>query len=141
MRSRALASAAVAVVAFVALAGCGDSKDNSAEAQNFCSVVTPIQGIGSAIENSDDATAVKDAMSRAESAIAQVASASPPEDIAAPFETVKTRFTAAREALKKTNYDFETLDEAGQKTINDLDSAEFQRAADDIQTWSSKNCG
>jgi hypothetical protein len=140
MRSRALASAAVGVAAFIALAGCGDSKDSSAEAKNFCSVVTPIQGIGSAIENSDDTAAVKSAMSRAESAIAQVASAKPPADIAAQFTVVKERFTAANEALKKTNYNFDTLDPAGQKTINDLDSPDFQKAADEIQTWSSKNC-
>jgi hypothetical protein len=140
MRSRVLASAAAGIAAFIALAGCGDSKDNSAEAKNFCSVVTPIQGIGSAIENSDDAAAVKNAMSRAEAAIAQVASAKPPADISASFDTVKTRFTAANEALKKTNYNFDSLDPAGQKTIVDLDSPDFQKAADDIQTWSTKNC-
>ena len=138
MRARAL-TAAVATSLFVLAACGGDSKDTSTEAKAFCSVVTPIQGLGTVTENPDDTKGVQSAMSAVEDALAKV-TASPPADIKDAVDTVSKTFNAANAALKKANYKFDQLAQSDYAAINALDSADFQKAADQIESWSSKNC-
>ena len=138
MRARALTAAVVA--SLVVLASCGgNGKDTSTEAQTFCSVVTPIQGLGTVTENPDNTKGVQDAMNAVETALSKV-TASPPADIKSAVDTVSKTFNAANAALKKANYKFDALAQSDYAAIEALDSADFQKAADEIQTWSSKNC-
>jgi hypothetical protein len=137
MRIRALVLAAIASLAV--LAGCGDDKDTSTEAKTFCSVVKPVQDLGSALENADNTKTVQTAFTAAENAFNTVGS-TPPSDIKTDFETVKRIFTAANDALKKASYSVDAAGAASPKAIEDLEGVEFQRAADNIQSWSTKNC-
>jgi hypothetical protein len=142
MRTRAFALAAfVAIAALVVVAGCGDDggKDSSAEATTFCTVVKPVQDLGGILEQSDDTKAVQTAFTSAESAFATVGD-TPPAAIKDDVATVKRVFGAANDALKKAAYNVDTAAEASPKAIEDLEGAEFETAADKIQTWSSTNC-
>jgi hypothetical protein len=142
MRVRALALVSVASLAsLVLLTACGgDDKDKSSEAQTFCSVVAPIQGVGTALENTDDTAALKSAMTSAESALAAVG-ATPPQGIASDVTTVQSIFAKANTALKASNYDIEAAGESDPEAINAIMDPQFQSAADNIQKWSTSNCG
>jgi hypothetical protein len=137
MRVRALVAASL--VSLVLLGACGDDDDDSPEAQTFCSVVAPIQGLGTALENPDDVAGVEAAMTAAESALATVGT-TPPEAIAADVETVRSIFTAANDVLKANGYSVDSAGAADPDAINAILDPEFQTAADSIQAWSDDNC-
>jgi hypothetical protein len=140
MRIRAaLALAGLVLVPFVAACGDDGGKDTSAEAKNFCGVVTPVQALAGISDKADDATAVKTAFTGAESALAEV-SGTPPTDLAADLGTVTTTFNAANTVLKANAYNYEAAAAKDAKAIEALDDPAFTKATDNIQAWAKKNC-
>lgn len=144
LRARALARVSFASLASVAclalVTGCGDDGgDDSPEAQAFCNVVDPIQQLPTVLENYEDVAGVEATMTAAEDALAQV-SGTPPEGIAEDVQVVNSIFGPANEALKAVGYDYNQLDDAEAATVAALTEPDFQRAADNIQTWSADNC-
>jgi hypothetical protein len=140
MRIRAtLALAALVLVPFAAACGDDGGKDTSTEAQNFCSVVTPVQALAGISDRADDPAALKVAFSGAESALAAV-SGTPPTDIAADLTTVTTTFNAANTVLKANAYSYEAAAAKDAKAIEALDDPAFTKATDNIQAWAVKNC-
>lgn len=144
LRARALARVSFASVASVLclalVTGCGDDGgDDSPEAQAFCGVVDPIQQLPTVLENYEDVAGVEATMTAAESALAQV-SGTPPEGIASDVELVNATFGPANDALKAVGYDYDQLDGEQADAVAALTEPDFQRAADNIQTWSTDNC-
>jgi hypothetical protein len=137
MRRRAVA--VVSIVAFALLAACGDDGgDDSPEAETFCTVVDPIQAIGTALETSDPAS-IETAMTDAEAAFAAVGD-TPPEGIASDVTTARSIFEAANAALAANEYSIDAAGAADPEAINAILDPEFQTAADNIQAWSTDNC-
>jgi hypothetical protein len=140
MRARRAVTLCIGVVALLLLGACGgdDDKDSSPQAKAFCAVADPVKKLSGVME-SEDPTAIKAAFTSAETALASVAG-DPPKDIATDITTIKTHFTAANDALKKANYDLDKLDATSGKAISALEDAEFTKAGDNVQAWTTKNC-
>src|SRR5688572_10404744 len=122
-------------------AGCGgddDDKDTSPQAKVFWAVADPVKKLSGVLET-EDPKAIQAAFTAAESALGQVAG-DPPKDIAADITTIKAQFTAANDAMKKANYDLDQLDSASGRAITALEDAEFTKAGDNVQAWTTKNC-
>lgn len=139
MRARRAVTLCIGVVPLL-LGACGgdDSKDTSPQAKAFCVVADPVKKLSGVLESEDPAV-IQAAFVAAESALATVAG-DPPKDIAADIETIKTHFTAANDAMKKANYDLDQIDKASSKAISDLEDADFTKAGDNVQVWTTKNC-
>jgi hypothetical protein len=122
------------------LAACGgdDGTDSSPQAKAFCAVADPVKRLSGVLESEDPAV-IKAAFTSAETALATVAG-DPPKDIATDIATIKAHFTAANDALKKADYDLDQLDTASGKAISDLEDAEFTKAGDNVQLWTTTNC-
>jgi hypothetical protein len=139
MRARRAVTLCIGVVPLL-LGACGgdDGKDTSAQAKAFCAVAEPVKELSGVMETEDTAE-IKAAFTAAETALASVAG-DPPKDIAADIATIKTHFTAANDAMKKANYNLDQIDSASSKAISDLEDAEFTKAGDNIQVWTTTNC-
>jgi hypothetical protein len=139
MRARQVVTLCIGVVPLL-LSACGGSstKDSSPQAKAFCVVSQPVKNLSGVLE-SEDPTVVKAAFVAAESALATVAG-DPPKDIVTDIATIKTKFAAADDALKKAGYDVSKVDKASSKAISDLEDAEFTKAGDNVQAWTTKNC-
>ena len=124
----------------VLFAGCGgdDNKDTSPQAKAFCAVADPVKKLSGVLE-SEDPKVIQAAFTAAESALGQVAG-DPPKAIAADITTIKTHFTAANDAMKKANYDLDQLDATSGRAITALEDAEFTKAGDNVQAWTTTNC-
>ena len=139
MRARRAVTLCIGVVPLL-LGACGgdDSKDTSPQAKAFCVVADPVKKLSGVLE-SEDPAAIKAAFTAAETALTTVAS-DPPKDIATDVATIKAKFTAANDAMKKANYDLDQIDKASSKAVTDLEDADFTKAGDNVQTWTTKNC-
>ena len=139
MRARRAVTLCIGVVPLL-LGACGgdDGQDTSPQARAFCAVADPVKKLSGVLESSDPAV-IKSAFVAAESALTAVAG-DPPADIAADIATIETHFTAANDAMKKADYNLEEIDQASGKAISDLEDAEFTKAGDNVQAWTTKNC-
>jgi hypothetical protein len=139
MRARRAVTLCIGVVPLL-LGACGDSgsKDTSPQAKAFCVVAQPVKNLSGVLE-SDDPAAIKSAFVAADTALSAVAG-DPPKDIATDIATIKAKFTAANDAMKKANYQMDTLDKTSGKAVTDLEDAEFVKAGDNVQAWTTKNC-
>jgi len=140
MRARRAVTLCIGVVPLL-LGACGgddSSKDSSPQAKAFCAVSQPVKNLSGVLE-SEDPAAIKAAFAAAESALTTVAG-DPPKDIAADIATIKAKFTAANDAMKKANYNMDSLDKASGKAVTDLEDADFTKAGDNVQAWTTKNC-
>ena len=140
MRARRAVTLCIGVVPLL-LGACGDSgssKDTSPQAKAFCVVAQPVKNLSGVLE-SDDPAANKSAFVAADTALSAVAG-DPPKDIATDIATIKAKFTAANDAMKKANYQMDTLDKTSGKAVTDLEDAEFVKAGDNVQAWTTKNC-
>lgn len=125
----------------VLFAGCGgddDNKDTSPQAKAFCLVADPVKKLSGVLET-EDPKAIQAAFTAAESALTQVAG-DPPQAIATDIATIKTHFIAANDAMKKANYDLDQLDATSGRAITALEDAEFTKAGDNVQAWTTTNC-
>ena len=140
MRAHRAVTLSIAVVALLLLSACGggDDKDSSPQAKAFCAVADPVKKLSGVLE-SEDPAAIKAAFTSAETALATVAG-DPPKDISTDIATIKAHFSAANDALKKASYDLDKLDASSGKAISDLEDAEFTKAGDNVQVWTTKNC-
>jgi hypothetical protein len=139
MRARRAVTLCIGVVPLL-LGACGgdDSKDTSPQAKAFCVVADPVKKLSGVLE-SEDPAAIKAAFTAAETALTTVAG-DPPKDIATDVATIKAKFTAANEAMKKANYDLDQIDKTSSKAVTDLEDADFTKAGDNVQAWTTKNC-
>ena len=140
MRAHRAVTFCIAVIVSLLLGACGGDgdKDSSPQAKAFCAVADPVKKLSGVLE-SENPAAIKAAFTSAETALATVAG-DPPKDVSSDIATIKTHFTAANEALKKANYDLDKLDASSGKAISDLEDAEFTKAGDNVQVWTTKNC-
>ena len=140
MRAHRAVTLCIAVVASLLLGACGgsDGKDSSPQAKAFCAVADPVKKLSGVLESEDPAV-IKAAFASAETALTAVAG-DPPKDISTDIATIKTHFTAANDALKKANYDLDKLDASSGKAVSDLEDADFTKAGDNVQVWTTKNC-
>ena len=102
------------------------------------SLPTPYKKLSGVLE-SEDPAAIKVAFTAAETALTTVAG-DPPKDIATDVATIKAKFTAANDAMKKANYDLDQIDKSSSKAVTDLEDPEFTKAGDNVQAWTTKNC-
>ena len=140
MRARRAVTLCIGVVPLL-LGACGDSgssKDSSPQAKAFCLVAQPVKNLSGVLE-SEDPAAIKSAFVAADTALSAVAG-DPPKDIATDIATIKAKFTAANDAMKKANYKMDSLDKTSGKAVTDLEDAEFVKAGDNVQAWTTKNC-
>ena len=138
MRARRAVTLCIAAVALL-LGACGDDgRDTSVQARAFCLVADPVKELSGVLE-SEDPAAIKAAFTSAEAALATIAG-DPPKDIETDIATIKEHFTAANDAMKQADYNLDQIDQSSSKAISDLEDAEFTRAGDNIQTWTTKNC-
>ncbi|HUP72562.1 MAG TPA: hypothetical protein VM282_05900 [Acidimicrobiales bacterium] len=140
MRARRAVTLCIGVVPLLLLGACGDDDgtDTSPQARAFCAVADPVKRLSGVLESEDPAV-IEAAFTGAEAALASVAG-DPPQDIATDVATIKTHFTAANDALKKASYDVDQIDRSASKAISDLEDAEFTKAGDNVQVWTTKNC-
>ena len=139
MRARRAVTLCIGVVPLL-LGACGgdDSKDTSPQAKAFCVVADPVKKLSGVLE-SEDPAAIKAAFTAAETALTTVAG-DPPAAIATDVATIKAKFTAANDAMKKANYDLDQIDKSSSKAVTDLEDADFTKAGDNVQAWTTKNC-
>jgi len=139
MRARRAVTLCIGVVPLL-LGACGgdDSKDTSPQAKAFCVVADPVKKLSGVLE-SENPAAIKAAFTAAETALTTVAG-DPPKDIATDVATIKAKFTAANDAMKKANYNLDQIDKTSSKAVTDLEDADFTKAGDNVQAWTTKNC-